>query len=200
MQPIPHFPWRSALLALLVTLMSAMSAHALSTIHRDFAELVDLAEVILVGTVHDKQSVWLDPVQQQGIVTRITLSQIELLKSNEADVGDSYTLEIAGGQIGPYLEWIADFPKLRLGERYVLFIRGNQRQLFPVVGIAQGVLEIKVDANGIARVYTYDKKPLTTTSEIGAPEKALLGAAALSLDTLKNTISAQIETNDRAFR
>lgn len=192
-QPSLH-RWRrpgvqaSLWLALVLWLTLAPPALALSAVNRSFEEMVELADQILVGTVSRQESLWRDPVQQRGIVTRITLTDLDLLKGEHGAA--DFVLEVAGGQIGPYGEAIAGLPQLISGQRYVLFIRGNARSLFPVVGIHQGVLVVRSVPGDEPRVYTYGGQPLTGIEQIESPAKGLANAPALPLDALRGAVRA----------
>lgn len=184
--------WRGWAIAILTgMLLTASAAWALTTVPRRFEELVTLADQIVVGTVERRESRWRDPVQQRGIVTQITLTDLEWLKADQP--GDTFTLQIAGGQIGPYGEAIAGLPQLSVGERYVLFVRGNSQSLFPVVGIEQGVLKVRNDAGGLARIYTFEGMPLTQVEQIETPARALSGAPALPLESLRQAVNRVLE-------
>lgn len=181
--------WAAVILAGMFAITNA--AHGLTTVPRSFEELVALADQIVVGTVESRESRWRDPVQQRGIVTQITLTDLEWLKA--ARSGEKFSLQVAGGQIGPYGEAIGGLPQLFIGERYVLFVRGNTQSLFPVVGIEQGVLKVRNDERGLARVYTFTGIPLTQLDQIETPARALSGAPALSLESLRQAVNRVLE-------
>src|SRR3569833_2794175 len=114
--------------AVLLALITIPSAHALSVVPRSFDELVTLADLVIVGTVSAQQSRF-DTPEQAHISTYVTLSN-------------------AGGVVGDRAEEYPGLPQLVTGQPYVLFVRGNQRDFFPVVGIHQGVYHIVKDAAG----------------------------------------------------
>lgn len=166
-------------------------APAVTSVQRNFEELVTLADQIVVGTVASRESRWRDPVQQRGIVTQITLTNLEWLKGKQS--GQDFVLHVAGGQIGPYGEAIGGVPQLSTGQRYVLFVRGNNQSLFPVVGIEQGVLTVRDDAQGQARIYTFRGLPLTQVEHIGTPTRAAIDAPALPLARLRQHVDRLLE-------
>lgn len=137
-------PLHLAAMTLLLTVASA-PAHGLSVVSRSFDELVSLAELVLVGTVTTSRSAY-DPPEGQHIYTYFTLDNLEVVKGAWAQ--SQYTLRVAGGQVGDMAQVYSGLPELRLGERYVLFVRANNRDLFPVVGIDQGVYRVEIDAAG----------------------------------------------------
>lgn len=180
-----------AALVLAGMLLFPAAGMALTTVQRSFEELVSLADHILIGTVTGRQSIWRDPVQQRGIITQITLSDLELLKGEHSAA--NFVLEVTGGQIGPYGEAVGGLPQLAIGQRYLIFVRGNTKNIFPVVGIEQGVLRVRVDAGGQARVYTFSGLPLTTLEQIATPARALTNAPALSLDSVRLAVERVLE-------
>src|SRR3569623_327776 len=131
--------------AVLLALLTIPSAHALSVVPRSFDELVSLADVVLGGMVSAQQSRCVTPEQVQ-ISTYVTLSDLQVVKGALDD--PQYTLRIAGGVVGDRAEEYPGLPQLVTGQSYVLFVRGNQRDFFPVVGIHQGVYHIVKDAAG----------------------------------------------------
>ena len=185
----PAWGWAALILAGMLAFSSATLA--LSTVQRSFEELVTLADHIVIGTVTGRQSIWHDPVQQRSIITQITLSDLELLKGKHS--GASFVLEMTGGQIGPYGEAVGGLPQLTVGQRYVIFVRGNTQSIFPVVGIEQGVLTVRVDADGQTRVYTFNGLPLTQLEQIDSPAKALADAPALPLESLRQAVDRVLE-------
>src|SRR3569623_707177 len=131
--------------AVLLALLTIPSAHALSVVPRSFDELVTLADLVIVGTVSAQQS-RCDTPEQAHISTYVTLSDLQVVKGALDD--PQYTLRIAGGVVGDRAEEYPGLPQLVTGQSYVLFVRGNQRDFFPVVGIHQGVYHIVKDAAG----------------------------------------------------
>lgn len=183
--------WRWAALVLTGMLTLSPAVLALTTVQRSFEELVTLADHIVIGTVTGRQSLWRDPLQQRGIITQITLSDLELLKGEHS--GSTFVLEMAGGQIGPYGEAVGGLPQLAIGQRYLIFVRGNTQSIFPVVGIEQGVLTVRVDGSGQARVYTFNGLPLTQLEQIATPARALTDAPALSLESVRLAVERVLE-------
>lgn len=188
--------WAVIVIAWLLTFTS--TAPALTTVQRSFEELVTLADHIVVGTVASRESRWRDPAQRRGIVTQITLTNLEWLKG--AQTGQDFVLQVAGGQIGPYGEAIGGLPQLAIGQRYVLFVRGNARSLFPVVGIEQGILTIHDDSRGEARLYTFGGSPLTQVEHIGVPPRAAVDGPALPLARLRQDVDRVLEDQSLVAR
>jgi hypothetical protein len=114
---------------------------ALTAIPRTFVELVERADCVLIGTVmRGTAAVGADG---EKIYTYVTLADLEVIKGEVPDT--SYVLRIRGGTVDTQREVYPGLPQLEVGGRYILFVQGNFRDLFPVVGLAQGVFRVEWD-------------------------------------------------------
>lgn len=170
------------------------AAPALTPMERSFDELVALSEVVLVGTVAQTVSSWDE--SRTRIYTYVTLSDLEVIKGEVS--GPDYTLRVRGGVVGDQAELIAGMPNLQTGNRYLLFIRGNFQDIFPVVGIQQGVFQIQRDAQSQREiVLDHQKKPVVgvTASELrtGAAQQAP-APEAMTKDEFVNLIRRRLQT------
>jgi len=139
------------------------TAHALSVVPRSFDELVDLAETVVIGTVSHQESRWETPAGYRRIYTYVTLADLKMVKGTVD--GNQYVLRISGGVVGDEAMSIPGMPQFQDGQRYILFVRGNQRDLFPVVGIGQGVFRVVRDERrGEEIVFTQDGRPVEAVS------------------------------------
>jgi hypothetical protein len=114
---------------------------ALTTIQRTFAELVGLADCVLIGTVTRVTSTL--EADGEKIYTYVTLANLEVIKGEVTDT--QYVLRVRGGSVDTQGEFYPGIPQLQAGGRYILFVQGNFRDLFPVVGLAQGVFRVEWD-------------------------------------------------------
>ena len=80
----------------------------------------------------------------------------------------------------------------RSGERYILFMRGYQREFVPLVGIQQGLYRVLRDGSGQARVVRSDVR-LLENSVTGVARAPL---TAPSLDSFIAAIQARLSTDD----
>lgn len=127
-------------------------SQALTVAKMSFDALVQQAEVIVVATVTARQGTLGD--DGHTIYTRVTLADIEVIKGDvPAAVFD---LRLPGGVVGDHAQVYAGIPRLEQGQRYVLFIRGQQREFIPLVGAFQGVYQVVNDADGTAHVVRSD--------------------------------------------
>lgn len=185
---------RAYLLGLLLLLPTV--GHALTAVPRSFDELVDLADVVLVGTVAQVQGYWGEG-PKRGIYSRVTLSDLDVLKGTVS--APRYELHLSGGMVGDYIQDFPGAPVLRAGERYVLFVRGNRRDIFPFVGVGQGVFQVEWDARRAASVVLDNE---------GHPVQAVRGgrvaagvargvAGAMTLDAFTREIRTRLDEGAR---
>ena len=112
-------------------------AEAMVVVKRDFPALVARAEQIVIGTVTD---IDYDHDQSGAPWTLVTFSDLSGLKG---DVGDTFTLRLSGGPDGDRMVHVADMPRFAVGERAVLFVAGNGRDICPLVGVWQGRFRLR---------------------------------------------------------
>src|SRR5262245_16613857 len=117
------------------------SALAMIAVDRTFDELVTLSEFVLVGTVESVTSE-LDP-ERNRIYTYVTLLDLEMIKGELP--GEKYVLRLSGGVVDNVSEVYPGMPQFEEGKRYILFIQGNFHNIFPIVGIHQGVFQVEWD-------------------------------------------------------
>jgi len=115
---------------------------ALTAIPRTFAELVERADCVLIGTV--MQVTTAVGAEGEKIYTYVTLADLDVLKGEVPDT--SYVLRVRGGVVDTQAEVYPGLPQLEAGGRYILFVQGNFRDLFPVVGLHQGVFRVGWDS------------------------------------------------------
>jgi hypothetical protein len=136
--------WPKILLMVSIMLLSG-TAHGLSVVPRSFDELVQRAGLVLVGTVRDVRSEFADGgLNQNSIQSYVSFSDLQVIKGQVT--GEEYVLRVPGGVVGRFAQDYPGIPSFQTGQRYLVFIRGNQRDFFPVVGITQGVFRI-IDNN-----------------------------------------------------
>ena len=141
--------------ALLAAMIGARRAPAMVVVPRDFADLVARAEQIVAGTV-------IAVAEERDAAgtpwTTVTLSDLTVLKG---DVGATLTLRFYGGSTGDVAVHIPDMPTFTLGERALLFVAGNGRDVCPLVGVWQGRFRLRVDATtGDEVVDDSDRNPV----------------------------------------
>ena len=124
-------------------LISCNNATALTSSEYTFDELVAQADQILVGTVSKIQSFWGEGRGANTIFSNIHLIDLEQVKGQLSDT--QYTLKIVGGIVGDQAQFYPGLPQFVSGQRYLLFIKNNDRVMFPIAGIHQGMYRVQWD-------------------------------------------------------
>ncbi len=145
-------------------------AQAITTITRNFDQLVSRADTVFKGAVSAKTSQWIGEGTQRHIVTFVTFQVRETYKGAPAAV---QTLRFLGGTVGDDTMTVPDMPQFTVGQTAVLFVVNNGKQFCPLVGVAQGRYHVTKDATtGNERIFTDDKLPVVNTTEIGQLDQA----------------------------
>ena len=192
MRQITRHRLGAAVVVWLLALVWTTSSWALTVVPRTFAELVGLADWVLIGTVTQVTSA----VEAKGerIYTYVTLADLEVIKGEWHDT--EYVLRVSGGVVDQRGEVYPGLPQFEEGKRYVLFIQGNFSALFPVVGLHQGVFRVEWDPtrqqtvvwplSDDARPKTYGGLPLEEARE------SMLSAAGVTVEAFVQHIHAQL--------
>lgn len=168
------------LVCMLAFFVCQPSAWALTTIKRDFNELLQLSDIVLIGTVSEQKGRWRDPVAQDFIETVITFNELEVLKGTITD--SQYDVVIAGGSMPPFSQRVLGSPRFELKRRYVLFIKDNHKVLFPFVGVHDGIFVI--DESGEQRLVKTLSGQVVTAIQGDRVIKEKLSAKSLSSSVL----------------
>lgn len=121
----------------LVLVLSTSLAHGTTIRYKNFEDLVDEADGIVVGTVQQIESLY---GPNDLIYTFITFNQLEVLNGEYPQ--NELLIRIDGGQVGDIGQEIAGTPEFNLRDRVVLFLKGNGSFMVPFVGWGQGVFQI----------------------------------------------------------
>jgi hypothetical protein len=187
-----------AVVVWLLALGWTTSSWALTAVPRTFAELVGLADWVLIGTVTQITSAM--ETRGERIYTYVTLTDLEVIKGAWYDT--EYVLRISGGFVDQRGEVYAGLPQFEAGRRYILFIQGNFSALFPVVGLHQGVFRLEWDS---ARQQTVvwplaDQEHATLHGGLlsGQLRDATLPATGVTVEAFVQRIHAQLRTLSQA--
>lgn len=132
-----------------------------------FAELVSAADYVVRARVASSRSDWEGAEPQRQIFSYFKLDVLEVLSG---DVPEPLVLRMLGGKIGEERVSIEGVPELRVGVEYVLFVRGNERQFYPLVAMMHGMYPIVRDeASSAALVTRSNGLPLHSTNEVSQP-------------------------------
>jgi hypothetical protein len=174
-------------LPLLLALLLAPAARATSVLAPTFAELVAESDSIVRGTVTAVRSETFDSPQGRGIHTFVTLRVERALKGTP---GDSVTLRLLGGTVGPRTLRVVGLPSFAVGQRQLVFFAHNGQTLCPLIGAGHGRYHVVTDPatrrDYIARDNTV---PLTSTDEIPLP---LAGPAVATVTARVKSASAAL--------
>jgi len=140
---VQHKAMRFAALVAGLLLAFCQSAQALTTVEHSFDEMVAMADTILVGTVTSIDSRWGEGYNAGTIYSLIQLEQLEVVKGEETQ--GPFTLKVIGGIVGDQAQFYPGMPQFQTGQRYLLFVRGNNRLIFPIVGVSQGIYRVQWD-------------------------------------------------------
>jgi len=137
--------WLAAMTA--VAVLMCTPAHSLTVISRSFDELVQHADLVLVGTVSKVHSEFADDgLDQNTIFSYVNFNDLQVVKGQVNS--EPYEMRVPGGVVGRFAQDYPGIPAFQTGQRYLVFIHGNRHDFFPVVGINQGVFRILSNAQG----------------------------------------------------
>ncbi|GBD26010.1 hypothetical protein HRbin30_01337 [bacterium HR30] len=178
--------------ALWVVVVCAATARALVVVERDFRDLVERAEVILEGTVSGVEEV----PDATGIQrTLVALTDLEVHKGTVS--GPKFALDVVGGTKNGFRSQVLDLPSFTLGDRVILFVRGNGQAVFPVVGVHQGYFRVERLEDGSSRIVRCDGLPVVAREQRAlrfAPRTSRGMERAVSLEEFRTWIRNEMQT------
>jgi hypothetical protein len=179
-------------------LTNASMARATSVLAPSFDELIAKAEIIFVGDVVDRRTVWEESRDGRRIVTLVTFDVARVLKGQ---VGLRTQLRFLGGTIGDRTLEVSGMPEFRVGDRDVLFVLPGRNAASPLVGFWHGRFRVVRDeATGEQRLRTHDGHPVIAGLDIAKPLEGAtrLGAAAqrrpLTLEDFETLVKQRLES------
>lgn len=158
-------------LAALLTLLLPAVAPATTVIAPDFNRLVNTADYVVRATVKSVASDWRPDPGNPGksyIGTRVELEVHEVIKGNPPS---PLVLDLVGGSVGGQTLRIEGSPRFATGQQSILFVRGNGRQVVPLVGMRHGHYPLRRDpATGRDLVMRSGGRYLYNEAEVSLPE------------------------------
>jgi hypothetical protein len=130
-------------------LAPAVALHATVYVAADLAELTTDARAVAHGRVVALEARWLE--ERRSIETLVTL---EVEAYAKGDLGRTVTLRVPGGQMGPYRSIMLGAPRFVEGEEVVVFLAASGPAIPHLVGMAQGVFRVRIDAATGSRMVT----------------------------------------------
>lgn len=182
------------LVAALGLLLAVLPGKATTVIQPTFDQLVSSAEYIVRVEVLSVNSAWRDNRAKPGeryIGSQISLNVREVIKGTPPH---PLVLDVVGGRVGNDELVIDGAPKLQAGDECILFVRGNGKTFFPLVGLMHGYFPVYRDAvTRRASVLRSDGRPLRDVSELqpGAPAVANAKTPALTPEVFRDRIRRQ---------
>lgn len=130
-------------LALLVLPLLLVCAQATTVIAPSFDRLVEGSDYIVRATVKAISSDWRDNPAKPGsryIGTRVKLDVSEVIKGSPPS---PLVLELVGGKVGDEELTVNGAPRFVVGQETVVFVKGNGRQIIPLVGMMHGKYDVR---------------------------------------------------------
>ena len=156
-------------LAALAWLLTGAPLHATVYVSAGLDELTADAHAVAYGRVVALEAQWLD--ERRSIETLVTL-QVEAYA--KGDLGRTVTLRVPGGQMGPYRSVMLGAPTFVEGEEVVVFLAASGPAIPHLVGLAQGVFRVRMDATTGARLVTPEIVRMPGTAAL-APVRVVRG-------------------------
>lgn len=139
MGPGLQYRFRMRLLGLILGLSTAASATTLQKLTYD--EMTAKSTEIVRGKVTATGSTLRGPV----VYTTYRIQVSETLKGKLAQ---EVQVAVPGGRHGSLVQTLSGSPKLEEGQEYLLFLWTSSSGLTQVIGLSQGLFEVKRDAKG----------------------------------------------------
>jgi len=137
----------------------------------DFDSLVSQADYVVRATVKSITSEYRTTPQGQAIFTKVELQVLETIAGTPPQ---PLVLDLLGGTVNGVTMRVEGTPKFHVGDEDILFVVGNGRQFFPLVGIMHGKYPVKRDAaTGSAYVARSNGVPLYDPQDV----KQAMGSA-----------------------
>jgi len=161
--------WPAAVLLGLLALVPC--AFATSVIAPAFDDLVGQSDYIVRAVVKSVTPEWRDNPDQPGHKFIATLVELDVKEVIMGTPPSPLVLDLVGGRIGDKNLIIEGAPKFVVGQESVLFVKGNGRQIVPLVAMMHGFYPVKRDkAGGPARMMRSNGRLLFSEKEIGQVE------------------------------
>jgi hypothetical protein len=203
-----------AIIAAAVVLMLDRNASATSIVPRQFSQLCDRADLIFCGTVsairstvatqgndtaHSNDTAHdIDTDDNRIIHTYTTFTNVNVIQGQTPN--NEIVIRTLGGEAGGERLVVDGMPTFEVGQRYVLFVRGNNQNICPIVGWRQGCFHAVETGDGQSIVKDYRGRAVShlahgrlqfakETHPNGPPQPAM------TLDEFLATISATTTEN-----
>lgn len=180
-------------------------AQATTVLAPSFDRLVDGSDYIVRATVKSISSEWRDNPAKPGsryIGSRVELDVSEVIKGSPPA---PLVLELVGGKVGDEELTVNGAPRFVVGQETVLFVKGNGRQIIPLVGMMHGKYDVRKNKKtGREELVRFDGQLLFHENEVVLPTASAKASALnqtkaqpLSPDEFATRIRKNISTRSR---
>ncbi len=160
--------WPAALLLMLLALVPA--AFGTTVIAPDFDQMVGKSDYIVRAVVKSVTPEWRDNPDQPGHRYIATLVELEVKQVIKGTPPSPLVLDLVGGRIGDKELTIDGAPRFTVGQESIVFVKGNGRQIIPLVGMSHGHYPLRHDKlTGQDQMTHSNGQPLFSEKEIGQP-------------------------------
>lgn len=129
--------------------------------------LIGRADYVVRAVVKSATPEWREYEGQRHIRTVVKLDVLEVIAGAPPS---PLVIELLGGRIGEGELVVEGMPKLYEGEEHVLFVRGKEKKMMPLVGLMHGVYPVMRDArSGQAYVLRSNGAPLYRAEDVALP-------------------------------
>jgi hypothetical protein len=147
------------------------TARATTVIAPSFDQMVDTSDYIVRATVKSITSEWRTGSEQRYIASRVELEVLEVIKGSPPS---PLVLDLVGGRVGDQELTIQGAPRFIVGQQHILFVKGNGRQIIPLVGMMHGKYDVRRDKRtGREEILRFNGQPLYHEQEVSLPDSAV---------------------------
>jgi hypothetical protein len=141
-----------------ICLVAAVSLYANSALRVNLGQLSTLSERVVAGRI-TKITAAEDP-RNGYIYSTVTIAVSQAVPEQLA--GREYSFRMIGGEANGRTQYIADYPKLGMGNDVVLFLNADTASVFgPTVGLGQGVFYLEsTTSDSVQRVMDRYGRPV----------------------------------------
>ena len=141
-----------------IMLVALSQVNATTLAEMDLAELTKESEVVFVGMVVSSESAI---GTNDNIYTNVLFEINDVIKGIYPEL--TMNMRLAGGTVGEHTTKYVGMPDFRPGGKHIIFLRGNEKFLCPIVGWDQGKFNVIEDkATGQEIVLDSSNVPITS--------------------------------------
>lgn len=176
---------RKLALVSMLPLLYTAQAGSTTLLYKSFDDLIKEADGIVMGRIGRVEARY---DNRRDIYTLVTLDQVKVLDGNYAR--PMLTLRLKGGKIHNEIIHMDGSPAFEAGQRVVLFVKNNGRDLVPLVGWGQGMFRIVTDAASRQDViHDSDNNPVVAV-QAGHVDKDMVNASEANILGARKPLSA----------